>query len=511
MNGKNNLCMSEMKHIYMTGLGILCLASGVSAQSYDLIERRNSWNAGVNVTGILTDTLSASYAELYGRNNHGDFHRYSEAKEAWSAGAVAKSITHLKGYSLTGSFSFDHTSGKEMSGSMFIHPGSYPVDLLEFTPGRKALQTYTFMGGMATDIAPHWRLGGKIDFAASNYSKRKDLRHTNYRLDLKVVPAVMYHSGELAIGLSYLLGKNSESVKAEVIGTAENSYNAFLDKGLMYGAYEAWDGSGIHLSESGVNGFPIKELSNGGALQLQWKGFYGDVEYTYSSGSAGEREAIWFTFPTHRITSHLRYRFKQGKKEHFLRLDLQWSHLTNHENVLTRETVNGITTTHVHGSNPVFEQSVFSVHPEYEFIGPRTELRLGTNLSAYRRLVTQMYPYVVSEKMLCSRTTVSGIFHLGKLDLKAAASFAIGNVTEKSRTTATDTEPGEPPYRLTDVHRLKNEYATAPQATCHLGLRYRLDNGMYAEVQGSYTYGFNLRHIEGSNRWNESIKLGYTF
>ena len=51
----------------------------------------------------------------------------------------------------------------------------------------------------------------------------------------------------------------------------------------MYGAYEAWDGSGIHLSESGVNGFPIKELSNGVAVQLQWKGFYGDAEYTYSS------------------------------------------------------------------------------------------------------------------------------------------------------------------------------------------------------------------------------------
>lgn len=60
-----------------------------------------------------------------------------------------------------------------------------------------------------------------------------------------------------------MFSKNSESVKAEVIGTTENSYNAFLDKGLMYGAYEAWDGSGIHLSESGINGFPIKELSNG--------------------------------------------------------------------------------------------------------------------------------------------------------------------------------------------------------------------------------------------------------
>ena len=205
------------------------------------------------------------------------------------------------------------------------------------------------------------------------------------------------------------------------------------------------------------------------------------------------------------------YHFKQGKKEHFLRLNLQWSHLVNNENVITKETVNGITTTHVHGSNRIFEQDVFSVHPEYELISPRTELRLGTNISTFRRLTTQMYPYVVSEKKICSQTYISSVFHLGKLDLKAAASFAIGNFTEKNRTTATDTEPGDPPYRLTDYYNLKNEYATAPQATFHLGLRYHFNYGIYAEVEGSYTHGFNLQYIDGSNRWNETIKLGYTF
>ena len=88
--------MSEMKKIYITGLWILCLTSGVSAQTYDIIERRNSWNAGANVTGIMMDSISASYAELYGKNNHGDFRNYYEAKEAWSAGAVATvSYTHL--------------------------------------------------------------------------------------------------------------------------------------------------------------------------------------------------------------------------------------------------------------------------------------------------------------------------------------------------------------------------------------------------------------------------------
>lgn len=54
--------MSEMKKIYITGLWILCLTSGVSAQTYDIIERRNSWNAGANVTGIMMDSISASYA-----------------------------------------------------------------------------------------------------------------------------------------------------------------------------------------------------------------------------------------------------------------------------------------------------------------------------------------------------------------------------------------------------------------------------------------------------------------
>lgn len=503
--------MSEMKKICITGLWLLCIVYGVSAQTYDIIERRNSWNTGKNVTGIRMDSISSSYAELYGKNNHGDFYHSYEAEKSWNAGAIAKSITHLKGYSLTGSFSFNHTSGKDMSGSMFIQPGFYPVDILEFTPGRKNLQRYAFMGGIASDIAPNWRLGGKIDFAASNYSKRKDLRHTNYRLDLKVAPSVMYHSGDLAIGFSYMFSKNSESVKAEVIGTTENSYNAFLDKGLMYGAYEAWDGSGIHLSESGINGFPIKELSNGGALQLQWKRFYGDIEYTYSSGSAGERDAIWFKFPTHRIASHLSYHFKQGKKEHFLRLNLQWSHLVNNENVINKETVNGITTTYINGSNRIFERDAFSVHPEYEFISPRTEVRLGTHISTFKRLTTQMYPYVASEKMLCTQTYVSSVFHIGKFDLKAAASFAIGNSTEKSRVITTDTEPGDPPYRLTDYYNLQNEYATAPQATLRLGLRYHFNHGIYAEVQGSYTRGFNLHYIDGSSRWNETIKLGYTF
>lgn len=65
------------------------------------------------------------------------------------------------------------------------------------------------------------------------------------------------------------------------------------------------------------------------------------------------------------------------KCAHFLRLNLTWSRQFNNENVLGRETSNGITTTHVYGSNRIFERSVFSVQSEYEFIAPEENYALA--------------------------------------------------------------------------------------------------------------------------------------
>ena len=78
--------------------------------------------------------------------------------------------------------------------------------------------------------------------------------------------------------------------------------------------------------------------------------------------------------------------------QHTLRLNLTWSRQFNNENVLGQETSNGITTTHVYGSNRIFERNVFSVQPEYEFINSRRELRFSANVSSFKSLTTQMFP-----------------------------------------------------------------------------------------------------------------------
>lgn len=92
----------------------------------------------------------------------------------------------------------------------------------------------------------------------------------------------------------YIFSKNSESVSAEEIGTAATPYYAFLDKGLMYGALRSMVGKRSPSERIGYQRIPIKELSHGAAVQVQWGSLYGDVEYLHSSGSAGEKEVIWF-------------------------------------------------------------------------------------------------------------------------------------------------------------------------------------------------------------------------
>ena len=60
-----------------------------------------------------------------------------------------------------------------MCGSMFTEPGYYPVDILEFTPGRKVREDYTFTGGVSAVLGNRWTGGLRVEFEARNYAKRK--------------------------------------------------------------------------------------------------------------------------------------------------------------------------------------------------------------------------------------------------------------------------------------------------------------------------------------------------
>ena len=252
---------------------LICLATLLipalsHAQDAGNVWTSNPWNDGKGATGIRLSEASGAYAEASGSFVTGGLRGTSEAASAWTAGVKTAAVRHYGRFSAAGSFGYEQLWGRDMCGSMLVRPGYYPVDVYEFTPGPKVRQTYTLSGELSIDLSPSWRLGVGTSFLSSDYAKRKDLRHTTYLLDLGVRPGIQFHRGRFAVALNYILAKNGETVRAEQVGTKVASYDAFLDKGLYFGTGQLWTGSGIHLDEAGVSGFPVGEWLQGGSLQL---------------------------------------------------------------------------------------------------------------------------------------------------------------------------------------------------------------------------------------------------
>ena len=128
-----------MNRRVMMILTMLCICMLGSARTYERVRRSSFWNDGSNAAGIRQDTASVACAAIYGGYEAGGLHDYGAAPRSWNAGARTMAFKHLERLSLAGSFAFGQKQGYEMFGSMFIEPGFYPVDVLEFTPGRKTL------------------------------------------------------------------------------------------------------------------------------------------------------------------------------------------------------------------------------------------------------------------------------------------------------------------------------------------------------------------------------------
>lgn len=492
----------------------LCLTLfGLTAygQRYERIVRDNFWNESRNVTGIRQDSVSRSYAEAYGKYETGEFRDTWQAEKGWSAGAATASIRHLERISLKGSFSFDQTEGYGMCGSMFIDPGFYPVDVLEFTPGRKTLQTYSFDGGLSFDLSDNWRIGASMDFKSANMSKRKDLRHTNWKLDMTIAPGFMYHSGDFAFGANYIFRKTSENVKAEQVGTAESSYYAFLDKGMMYGVYSVWSGSGLHLSEPGVNGFPVKDFSNGAALQIQYKGLFAEAEYLHTQGTVGEKEYLWFRFPGQEVNGQIGYRHKGIRSTHYARIKLSHKTLGMDESILEKVSENGVTTVHYHGSNRILSKAYSAISPEYEYVTDIIELRAGADFRWERSLSSQMYPYLYSQNILNWKAYADATVHTGRFDIGVEIAYGDGSVKESERIVNEQSGVQTTPFRLQEWYERQMEFRTASYLETGLSVRNNLRNGIYFRAEGEWVRGFNLISITGKNRFTAALGIGYEF
>ena len=130
MNVKNSRSMNKTLKITVAA-ALLFWSAGLFAQTFDIVERRDFWNAGRNVNGLRTDSLTVSYAELGADYTSGGFRDVNDPKTIWSAGAEAGTITHLKKFSMIGAFSFRNAESQKACGSMVLFFW-YPAHISSF-------------------------------------------------------------------------------------------------------------------------------------------------------------------------------------------------------------------------------------------------------------------------------------------------------------------------------------------------------------------------------------------
>ena len=508
MNAKHNLSISRLGLLL---LGVVLCAQPLPGQEF--------WHEGRNVAGLVSAYTSGKSAEatLFGQFTSGGFRTLSEGKTLWSAGAAAQAETHFQDLVLVGNFGFTQEFGSQMMGSMFTKPGYYPVDVLEFTPGSKSKQTYDIAGGLAWKNGSRWIPGMTARFQGINYAKRKDLRHTTYRQELELTPSLLYNGGRWRLGASYIFEKTSEFIQAEQIGPAKaESYYAFLDKGMRYGAYQAWDGSGIHLSEPGVDRFPVKETTHGAALQFSLgERLYADTELLWSGGEVGEKGYTWFRFPSLEWNWKVLYSFTRGSSRHSFRVTSHWKSLQLNEYVIEKVSAGGVTTPSVLGNNRVYSSRESSGEIGYTWERDNGLLLEATlYIDRNKDLSTVMYPFMDLDggtHLFCSVKTE---IPLGQQWLLKAGVLSGGGAYSENISKATDDSVivNTLPTRMEDWWELEQEVSDAVRLDVSLALRYTLPRfPLYFEAGCDFTHAFGVTLAPGTNRQTSYILIGYKY
>ena len=502
----------------------LCTISLLLAAAWSLAAQVNPWKDGDNITGIRVGEHPArqSSAMLFGSVENGGFRPAYEAASFWKTGIRAGTEVHEGSVSLAGNFSFTQKEGKDMMRSMFVHPGLYPFDLMEFTPGPKTLQTYCFDGGLAWGFSQRWTVGGKVRFEADNYAKRKDLRHTNYYQDITVLPAVKYSfgpEGKLHIGLNGYYRSKSESVQAEQLGASGETYDVFLDKGMMYGTREVWDGDGVHLAEAGVNRFPVREQTWGGAIQGSYEeNLYGEIAYTRSFGEVGEKGYVWMRFPGEQFIGRLTYLVEKYNYRGVFRLELKSNLQHLNEFVVDRENSGGVVTPVSYTDDPkeLSRRHTRSVQFRYDHSSRSLPF---LSISAKRTWITEkatpLYPYADSLGVDIYSCSVAVNYPLGRFQVGAKVDYAGGKADQPGLRNVDPSVSVEKPYRLEGDWVRRMEYMTADRIGLTVSVRYGFALGsvthLFLGAEASWMHGFQIEVLPGSDRKSATLQCGISF
>jgi len=458
-------------------------------------------------------------ATLKGGGETGGFRQGFAASSLWRAGASASGLYSTPRTLFTGSFGYTEEHGRNMMTSMFIEPGYYPVDVLEFTPGSKVRQVYDLSGGVRRRLPHGFSVGGKVDYKATNYAKLKDIRHTTFGMNLLVEPTIGYSWGNMSVSAGYVFRKKSESIDAEQAGSRTGeSYKAFLDKGLRYGTMQVWNGDGVHLDEAGVGVFPVKELSRGGAVALKLSEILDvKLQALATRGSVGEKGYIWFLFPGYEVKATVGGKVPLGEG-HLFSWEVAMAAKKDRldEAIMEKVTTGGVTVPRIYGYNSVSDRRVENLSAFCTMFFADSHFRsigLKANVMTRQERSFLMYPYSYGANSVVFSATLSSGLRFGPVGIDLYCLAGAGRTVERVLGAPEDESLYTKPFRLVSDWDRKQEYMTVPRAGAGMSLKWSLKavRGLGIIAEASYLHGFNIVLLPGTGRFSGAAGIAYEF
>lgn len=298
-------------------------ASPINAQTdslllrnYDVVKQQDKWLTQLNaaaLTRFSSDNIVKAEASL--TKADGGHIDYYDSPDVLQFDAHIESFYRLGQRTVVfGSMSYINWSGKDMTGSAFMHltpylssltSYRYPFDLVEDSltnEGKKHRDVYQLTGGIGIDVWRGISLGARVDYTSANYAKYKDLRHKNKLMDLSVTAGIYAPLLPwLSTGAHYLYHRQTESLSFSTYGKSEKVYMTLIDYGAAFGRVEQFGNEG-YTDKS--HEMPWLEDGHGGDFQLEVRpmtglSVFGAIGVSHGSGYYGRRSPYTITYTNH--------------------------------------------------------------------------------------------------------------------------------------------------------------------------------------------------------------------
>jgi hypothetical protein len=427
-----------------------------------------------------------NHAAAWGGIEEGRFKPTHAAVFQWTAGAEAQTVRHGQTTSWTGALSLRQTTGNNMLSSMFLDPGYFPIDLLEFSEGNKSRQDFRLEGGFLTDYGYEWAAGVRGALEGAHAAKRQDLQLSNLGIRLEVEPTLTYvMDDDMGFVTTYTLALRTESL------SAGNPGAVFLDKGLRYGSFLDW---------SGANAFSVQEFTHGFTGHFHSEELAAQLKWLWKRGKAEGADFGNFAFPGSTVSAFIEQTFLADAVDHHYRL----SYKRMRDQLREADSEGGITA----DSDRVDRELELKYEARFLQGAFRT---VGVALNARRWVErSSVSPYSDLTKRNLGTATLFASFSAGGIDLDVHALAGSGLWRDRGRSL---NETEDQPYRQTVDWLRQMEYLMAPQVGMGGSLKAPIPSvsGLYVQLDADWVHALKKTYLGGTNREIVTLKVGYDF